>query len=329
MFVIVVVFGGFVVIGINVYLDNCVDVVLLLVVLLIIVVLLVLVVGQVVLLLVLMLEKVMLVVVSVNIKQVVCVCNFFFNDLFFCCLFLDILQECINELFGFGVIIDVKEGLVLINYYVIENVDDVQVILVDGCMVKVQFLGLDCDIDIVLICILVQNFIDIKFGNSDQLWVGDFVVVIGNLFGFSQIVILGIVLVVGCSGIRGLGYQNFIQIDVLINLGNFGGVLVDLQGQLVGINIVSFNLQGSMVGNIGLGLVILLNLVCSVVDQLVKYGVVVCGMLGVESQNLIVQIVQGLGLGEICGVLIICVLVGLVVVVVGLKLGDVVVLVNG
>lgn len=271
----------------------------------------------------------MLVVVSVNIKQVVWVCNLYFNDLFFCCLFLEVLQECINELFGLGVIIDVVEGLVLINYYVIDNVDDVQVIFVDGCMVKVEFIGLDWDIDVVLICILVDKFIVLLLGNSDQLCVGDFVVVIGNLFGFSQIVIFGIVLVVGCSGICGLGYQNFIQIDVLINLGNFGGVLVNLQGQLVGINIVSFNLQGSMVGNIGLGLVIFFNLVCDVVDQLVKYGVVVCGIFGIEVQNLILQIVQGLGLIEVCGVLVICVLVGFGVVVVGFKLGDVVVVVNG
>jgi serine protease Do len=130
---------------------------------------------------------------------------------------------------------------------------------------------------------------------------------------------------VGRSGIRGLGYQNFIQTDASINPGNSGGALVDLQGQLVGINTASFNPQGSMAGNIGLGLAIPSNLARSVVDQLVKHGVVVRGTLGVESQNLTAQIAQGLGLGETRGALITRVLAGSAAAAAGLKPGDVVV----
>ncbi len=185
-----------------------------------------------------------------------CACNPFFNDPFFRRLFPDIPQERINESLGSGVIIDAKEGLVLTNHHVIDNADDVQVTLADGRTVKAEF-GSDRDTDIALIRIPAQNLTDIKLGNSDQLRVGDFVVAIGNPFGFSQTVTSGIVSAVGRSGIRGLGYQNFIQTDASINPGNSGGALVDLQGQLVGINTASFNPQGSMAGNIGLGLAIL------------------------------------------------------------------------
>ncbi len=268
-------------------------------------------------------------VVSVNTKQVVRVRNPFFNDPFFRRLFPDIPQERINESLGSGVIIDAKEGLVLTNHHVIDNADDVQVTLADGRTVKAEFLGSDRDTDIALIRIPAQNLTDIKLGNSDQLRVGDFVVAIGNPFGFSQTVTSGIVSAVGRSGIRGLGYQNFIQTDASINPGNSGGALVDLQGQLVGINTASFNPQGSMAGNIGLGLAIPSNLARSVVDQLVKHGVVVRGTLGVESQNLTAQIAQGLGLGETRGALITRVLAGSAAAAAGLKPGDVVVSANG
>lgn len=291
-------FGGFVATGLNAHLDNRADAAPLPAVLPTTAALPASVAGQAVPSLAPMLEKAMPAVVSVNTKQVVRVRNPFFNDPFFRRLFPDIPQERINESLGSGVIIDAKEGLVLTNHHVIDNADDVQVTLADGRTVKAEFLGSDRDTDIALIRIPAQNLTDIKLGNSDQLRVGDFVVAIGNPFGFSQTVTSGIVSAVGRSGIRGLGYQNFIQTDASINPGNSGGALVDLQGQLVGINTASFNPQGSMAGNIGLGLAIPSNLARSVVDQLVKHGVVVRGTLGVESQNLTAQIAQGLGLGE-------------------------------
>lgn len=322
-------FGGFVATGINAHLDNSADAAPLPAVLPTTAALPASVAGQAVPSLAPMLEKAMPAVVSVNTKQVVRVRNPFFNDPFFRRLFPDIPQERINESLGSGVIIDAKEGLVLTNHHVIENADDVQVTLADGRTVKAQFLGSDRDTDIALIRIPAQNLTDIKLGNSDQLRVGDFVVAIGNPFGFSQTVTSGIVSAVGRSGIRGLGYQNFIQTDASINPGNSGGALVDLQGQLVGINTASFNPQGSMAGNIGLGLAIPSNLARSVVDQLVKHGVVVRGTLGVESQNLTAQIAQGLGLAETRGALITRVLAGSAAAAAGLKPGDVVVSANG
>lgn len=276
-----------------------------------------------------MLERVMPAVVSVNTKQVVRVRNPFFNDPILRRLFPEVPQERINESLGSGVIIDASAGLVLTNHHVIDNADDVQVTLADGRTVKAEFLGSDRDTDIALIRIPADKLTALPLGNSEQLRVGDFVVAIGNPFGFSQTVTSGIVSAVGRSGIRGLGYQNFIQTDASINPGNSGGALVNLQGQLVGINTASFNPQGSMAGNIGLGLAIPSNLARDVVDQLVKHGVVVRGTLGVEAQNLTQQIAQGLGLTEARGALVTRVLAGSGAAAAGLRPGDVVVSANG
>lgn len=276
-----------------------------------------------------MLEQAMPAVVSVNTKQVVRVRNPFFDDPFFRRLFPQVPQERINESLGSGVIIDAAKGLVLTNHHVIDNADDVRVTLADGRTVQAEFIGSDPDTDIALIRIPAEKLTALPLGNSDQLRVGDFVVAIGNPFGFSQTVTSGIVSAVGRSGIRGLGYQNFIQTDASINPGNSGGALVNLAGQLVGINTASFNPQGSMAGNIGLGLAIPSNLARDVVEQLVTKGVVVRGTLGVETQNLTPQIAQGLGLAEARGALVTRVLAGSGAAAAGLKAGDVVLSING
>ena len=245
-----------------------------------------------------MLERAMPAVVSVNTKQVVRVRNPFFDDPFFRRLFPQVPQERINESLGSGVIIDAAKGYVLTNHHVIENADDVQVTLADGRTVKAEFLGSDRDTDIALIRIPADKLTALPLGDSEQLRVGDFVVAIGNPFGFSQTVTSGIVSAVGRSGIRGLGYQNFIQTDASINPGNSGGALVDLRGQLVGINTASLNPRGSMAGNIGLGLAIPSNLARDVVQQLVTVGEVKRGTLGIDSQPLNPRLLRSLGLAE-------------------------------
>ncbi|WP_448132833.1 Do family serine endopeptidase [Stenotrophomonas rhizophila] len=322
-------FGGFVASAINVHLDNRAEAAPASLVIPATAALPASVAGQPVPSLAPMLERAMPAVVSVNTKQVVRVRNPYFNDPFFRRLFPEVPQERINESLGSGVIIDASAGLVLTNHHVIDNADDVQVTLADGRTVKAEFIGSDRDTDIALIRIPADKLTALPLGNSDQLRVGDFVVAIGNPFGFSQTVTSGIVSAVGRSGIRGLGYQNFIQTDASINPGNSGGALVNLQGQLVGINTASFNPQGSMAGNIGLGLAIPSNLARDVVDQLVKHGVVVRGTLGVEAQNLTQQIAQGLGLNEARGALVTRVLAGSGAAAAGLRPGDVVVSANG
>ncbi|KAB7769142.1 Do family serine endopeptidase [Xanthomonas maliensis] len=275
-----------------------------------------------------MLQQAMPAVVSVNTKQVVRVRNPFFNDPILRRLFPEIPQDRINESLGSGVIIDAQKGYVLTNHHVIENADDVQVTLGDGRTVKAEFIGSDADTDIALIRIKADKLTEIKLADSNQLRVGDFVVAIGNPFGFTQTVTSGIVSAVGRSGIRGLGYQNFIQTDASINPGNSGGALVNLQGQLVGINTASFNPQGSMAGNIGLGLAIPSNLARNVVEQLVTKGVVVRGTLGLETQNLTPQLQQGLGLDSARGALVSRVLPGSAAAAAGVQPGDVILAAN-
>ncbi|WP_269789825.1 Do family serine endopeptidase [Stenotrophomonas sp. Iso1] len=322
-------FGGFTASAINAHLDNRAEAANASAVLPTTAALPAAVAGQAVPSLAPMLEQAMPAVVSVNTKQVVRVRNPFFDDPFFRRLFPQVPQERINESLGSGVIIDAAKGLVLTNHHVIDNADDVRVTLADGRTVQAEFIGSDPDTDIALIRIPAEKLTALPLGNSDQLRVGDFVVAIGNPFGFSQTVTSGIVSAVGRSGIRGLGYQNFIQTDASINPGNSGGALVNLSGQLVGINTASFNPQGSMAGNIGLGLAIPSNLARDVVEQLVTKGVVVRGTLGVETQNLTPQMASGLGLSETRGALITRVLPNSGAASAGLKAGDVVLAING
>ena len=245
-----------------------------------------------------MLRRVMPAVVSIHTKQRVAVRNPFFDDPFFRRLFPQVPQERINESLGSGVIIDAARGYVLTNHHVVEGADDVSVTLADGRTLKAEFLGSDADTDVALIRIPAENLTGLPLGDSGQLQVGDYVVAIGNPFGLSQTVTSGIVSAVGRSGIRGLGYQNFIQTDASINPGNSGGALVNLRGELVGINTASLNPRGSMAGNIGLGLAIPSNLARDVVHQLVTTGEVRRGTLGVDTQALDARLVRTLGLAD-------------------------------
>jgi len=242
----------------------------------------------------------------------------------------DIPRERVQQSLGSGVIIDAKNGYIITNHHVIENADGVSVTLSDGRSVEAEFKGSDPDTDVALIRIPPGSLTEIPLADSSALSVGDFVVAVGNPFGLGQTVTSGIVSAVGRSGIRGLGYQNFIQTDASINPGNSGGALVNLQGQLVGINTASFNPQGSMAGNIGLGFAIPSNLVQNVVQQLLKNnGVVIRGTLGLESQTLTPQIARGLGLGDLRGAAVTRIYPGSAAAAAGLKAGDVIVAANG
>ena len=245
-----------------------------------------------------MLKKTMPSVVSVYTTQRVRERNPFADDPFFRRMFPQVPQERINESLGSGVIIDAQRGYVLTNHHVIEGADDVSVTLADGRTLTAEFLGSDADTDVALIRIPTGDLSELPLGDSGRLQVGDYVVAIGNPFGLSQTVTSGIVSAVGRSGIRGLGYQNFIQTDASINPGNSGGALVDLRGQLVGINTASLNPRGSMAGNIGLGLAIPSNLARDVVQQLVTVGEVRRGTLGIDSQPLNPRLLRSLGLAE-------------------------------
>src|SRR5690606_33588889 len=142
----------------------------------------------------------------------------------------------------------------------------------------------------------------IPLAAGSQLAVGDFVVAVGNPFGVGQTVTSGIVSAVGRSNVPGVGYQNFIQTDASINPGNSGGALVNLRGELVGINTASFNPRGSAAGNIGLGFAIPVELARNIMQQLASTGTVQRGTLGIDTQAVDARLAAGLGLDAARGV---------------------------
>jgi len=247
-----------------------------------------------------MLRRVTPAVVSVHTKQRVRINNPFANDPFFRRMFPGIPEERINESLGSGVIVDAARGYVLTNHHVIEGADEVSVTLSDGRTLAAEFVGSDADTDVALMRIPVpggdQPLQAITLADSSTLQVGDFVVAVGNPFGVGQTVTSGIVSAVGRANVPGVGYQNFIQTDASINPGNSGGALVNLRGELVGINTASFNPRGSMAGNIGLGFAIPANLARSVMQQLDATGEVRRGTLGIDTQDLDDRLAASLGL---------------------------------
>ena len=279
-----------------------------------------------------MLQRVLPAVVSVHSQQRVRINNPFANDPMFRRMFPNVPQERISQSLGSGVIVDATKGLVLTNHHVIEGADEVSVTLADGRTLKADFVGSDPDTDIALMRIAVPKDMPlaaIHLADSSKLQVGDFVVAVGNPFGIGQTVTSGIVSAVGRSGLRGLGYQNFIQTDASINPGNSGGALVNLNGELVGINTASFNPQGSMAGNIGLGFAIPSNLASDVLRQLAATGEVRRGSLGIDTQDVDARLANGLGLDDARGAVVTRVYPGSAAAAAGLQPGDVVVAANG
>ncbi|MGJ8680684.1 DegQ family serine endoprotease [Paraglaciecola sp.] len=184
---------------------------------------------------------------------------------------------------GSGVIIDAQKGYVVTNNHVVDNADEITVKLTDGREFKAKKLGADPQSDIALLKIEPENLTAVPLADSDALRVGDFVVAIGNPFGLSQTVTSGIVSALGRSGLNIGGYEDFIQTDAAINRGNSGGALVSLRGELVGINTAIFGPNG---GNVGIGFAIPSNMMKSLVDQIIEFGEVRRGLLGVTGQDI-------------------------------------------
>lgn len=184
---------------------------------------------------------------------------------------------------GSGVIIDAKEGYIVTNAHVVDNADEIIVSLGDGRDIEAKKIGEDKGTDIALLQVDPENLSDIPLADSDKLRVGDFVVAIGNPFGIGKTVTSGIVSALGRSTAMGINaYEDYIQTDAAINRGNSGGALVNLKGELVGINTAIVGPNG---GNVGIGFAIPANMMKSLVDQIVKYGEVRRGLLGITGQN--------------------------------------------
>ena len=272
-----------------------------------------------------MLERITPAVVNIYTKQVVRVNNpmaeFFGGGRF--------PQERIQQSLGSGVIVDATRGLILTNNHVVEGADAVSVTLSDGRTFEAHPIGSDADTDVAVIRINGTGLKAIPLADSAALRVGDYVVAVGNPFGLGQTVTSGIVSAVGRSGLTGLGYQNFIQTDASINPGNSGGALVNLRGELVGINAASFNPRGSGAGNIGLGFAIPVNLAREVMRQLMAYGEVRRGSLGLYSRDVTPELAQQFNLGSARGALVARVYRGSPAELAGVKPGDLVVAANG
>ncbi len=223
---------------------------------------------------------------------------------------------------GSGVIVDADNGYILTNHHVIKNADIIYVTLKDKRRLKAKLIGSDPETDIAVLQVEKDRLTALPLGDSDQLEVGDFVVAIGNPFGLGQTVTLGIVSALGRTGLGIEGYENFIQTDASINPGNSGGALVDWHGNLVGINTA---IVGPTGGNVGIGFAIPVNMAREVMDQIVKYGGVKRGLLGVQVQDLTPELIKAMGLEVTEGALVSGLTKGSAADKAGIQAGDVIV----
>ncbi|MGH7259758.1 MAG: DegQ family serine endoprotease [Nitrospiraceae bacterium] len=225
---------------------------------------------------------------------------------------------------GSGVIVE-SNGLIVTNNHVVSKADEIKVFLSDKREFKAKLIGTDAKTDIAVLKIEADGLHTIAWADSDKLEVGEFVLAVGNPFGLTQTVTLGIVSALGrAAGIA--EYEDFIQTDAAINPGNSGGALVNVQGELVGINTAIYSQSG---GNMGIGFAVPSNLARSVVEQLVKHGKVVRGWLGVSIQDLSPELASQFGLPEPKGVLVSEVLDDSPAKRAGLERGDVIVEYDG
>jgi serine protease Do/serine protease DegQ len=228
---------------------------------------------------------------------------------------------------GSGVIFDAKAGYIVTNAHVVENASEITVTLQDGRDLKAEVVGSDEPSDVAVLKVKSDStLIQIGLGDSGKVEVGDFVLAIGNPFGLQHTVTSGIISGLSRSGINPDGYEDFIQTDASINPGNSGGALVNLHGELIGINTAILSRSG---GNIGIGFAIPVNMAHSVMDQLIKYGSVKRGQLGVSMYTVTPDIAHSLGLANAMGALVSQVVEGSPAQKAGIHTGDVITAVNG
>ena len=226
-------------------------------------------------------------VVNVSTKTTQRLDNPLLNDPFFRDFFDfprgNIPQERQVQGAGSGVIINADEGVIITNSHVVDKANEVQIILHDGRTLEAELIGSDPEVDIAVLKIDSDHLQQITIANSDQVEAGDFAIAMGNPFGLGHTVTTGVVSAIGRSGLGIQGYENFIQTDASINPGNSGGALLNLKGELIGINTAIIGPSG---GNVGIGFAIPTNMAMAVVEQILEYGEVKRGRLGIIIQDI-------------------------------------------
>jgi serine protease Do/serine protease DegQ len=225
---------------------------------------------------------------------------------------------------GSGVIVDAERGYILTNHHVVENADEIQISLHDGDVLDAEVIGSDPATDIAVLRVEANGLIDMPIGDSEAVEVGDFVIAIGNPFGLGHTVTSGIVSALGRTGI-GDGLEDFIQTDASINPGNSGGALVNMRGELVGINSAIISRTG---GNVGIGFAVPTEIASSIMRQLLDFGEVRRGLLGVSISPIDAEAAEALNAPVDSGAIITEVVPGSAAEDAGLEVQDIVVEVN-
>jgi Do/DeqQ family serine protease len=278
-----------------------------------------------------MLEKTTAAVVNISTRGKTEVSSALFNDPFFQRFFNipGVQREQETSSLGSGVIVDANNGYILTNNHVIEDAIEISVTLLDGRVLLAEVLGRDPETDVAVIKIHADNLTSVTFADSSKLRVGDFVVAIGNPFGLGQTVTSGIVSALGRSGLGIESFEDFIQTDASINPGNSGGALVNLRGELVGINTAILGSGDGSSGNIGIGFAIPVNMAKDVMQQLIEFGKVKRGRLGAQAQDLTPDLARAFNLDSTQGAVVTKIEQGSPAQKAGLKVGDVIIKANG
>lgn len=226
---------------------------------------------------------------------------------------------------GSGVIVNAEKGYILTNNHVIDNASEILVTLKDGRKLVAELIGTDPQTDIAVLKINDTGLTALTLSDSDTLRVGDFALAIGHPFGLDQTVTSGIVSGLGRNGLGVEAYEDFIQTDASINPGNSGGALVNLHGELIGINTAMFSKSS---GNIGIGFAIPINMAKAVMTQLIQHGSIQRGMLGVQIQDLTPELASAIGTDVTQGAIVSQVIPNSAASLAGVKAGDIIVAVN-
>ena len=226
---------------------------------------------------------------------------------------------------GTGVIFDAKRGYILTNHHVVGGADTIQISLIDGSVHDAEIVGSDPATDTAVIKVDVKGLSEMPIGDSSKARVGDFVIAIGNPFGLGHTVTSGIISALGRSGISRDAYEDFIQTDASINPGNSGGALVNMNGELIGINSAIISRSG---GNVGIGFAVPTEIASSIMTQILDYGEVRRGLLGVNIQTIDAEAAKALGNTVENGALITGIQADSAAENAGLQVGDIIVEVN-